>query len=157
MRYVLRRVAHALFVLASVSVLAFLFIATAALGQSIDPMIDRQMPALLETYKTLHASPELSMQEEKTSARISARLRELGYTVADHIGNYEVPGATCYGIIAMMKNGKTYNGIVRKDTSEEIFLVLGALVLPVQVIPFVAIFRYPSDEPGSKRFDGPVG
>ncbi len=96
------------------SVLLF-FIATAALGQSIDAMIDRELPALITTYKILHQAPELSMQEEKTSAAVAARLRELGYTVADHIGNYEVPGATCYGIVAMMKNGDGPVLLVRTD------------------------------------------
>jgi len=96
------------------SVLLF-FIATAALGQSIDAMIDRELPALIIAYKNLHQAPELSMQEEKTSAAVAARLRELGYTVADHIGNYEVPGATCYGIVAMMKNGDGPVLLVRTD------------------------------------------
>ena len=49
------------------SILAF-FIATAAFAQSIDSMIDREMPALLETYKAFHVAPELSKHEEKTSA-----------------------------------------------------------------------------------------
>lgn len=91
------------------------FLATAAFGQSIDSMIDRQLPSLIETYKTLHTSPELSMQEEKTSATVAARLRELGYTVADHIGNYEQPGTTCYGIVAVLKNGDGPVVLVRSD------------------------------------------
>src|SRR5216683_1249519 len=97
------------------SFIGVLLIATAALGQSIDAMIDRELPALITTYKILHQAPELSMQEEKTSAAVAARLRELGYTVADHIGNYEVPGATCYGIVAMMKNGDGPVLLVRTD------------------------------------------
>ena len=97
------------------SFIAILFLATAALGQSIDAMIDRELPALITTYKTLHQAPELSMQEEKTSAAVAARLRELGYTVADHIGNYEVPGATCYGIVATIKNGDGPVLLVRTD------------------------------------------
>ena len=97
------------------SFIGVLLIATAALGQSIDAMIDRELPALITTYKTLHQAPELSMQEEKTSAAVAARLRELGYTVADHVGNYEVPGATCYGIVATMKNGDGPVLLVRTD------------------------------------------
>jgi hypothetical protein len=37
-----------------------------------------------------------------------------------------------------------------------IILVLMALTLPVIVVPYVAIFRYPTDDPRSKRFGGPV-
>src|SRR2546421_6484870 len=85
------------------SILAF-FIATAAFAQSIDSMIDREMPALLETYKAFHVAPELSKHEEKTSATVTERLRALGYTVTDHVGKYE-SADTCYGVVAMMKNG----------------------------------------------------
>ncbi len=96
------------------ALLMFLF-ATSALAQSLDSMIDRELPSLVGTYKMLHASPELSMQEEKTSAFIATRLRELGYNVADHIGNYDTPGATCYGIAAVMKNGNGPAVLVRSD------------------------------------------
>jgi metal-dependent amidase/aminoacylase/carboxypeptidase family protein len=77
--------------------LVFLF-ASPALAQPLDSMIDRELPSLVATYKALHAAPELSMREEKTSALLAARLRELGYTVADHIGNFGEPGTTCYGV-----------------------------------------------------------
>ncbi|HEX9406438.1 MAG TPA: M20/M25/M40 family metallo-hydrolase, partial [Thermoanaerobaculia bacterium] len=96
--------------------LAFvLLVAATAAGQSIDSMIDRELPSLIETYKTLHTSPELSMQEEKTSATVAARLRALGYTVADHVGDYQQPGKTCYGVVAMMKNGDGPVVLVRTD------------------------------------------
>jgi amidohydrolase len=91
------------------------FLATTVCAQSIDSMIDHELPALIETYKALHTSPELSMQEEKTSATVAARLRDLGYTVADHVGNYEQAGATCYGIVAVMKNGDGPVVLVRSD------------------------------------------
>ena len=65
-----------------------LLVATTASAQSIDSMIDHELPSLLATYKTMHQTPELSCQEDKTSARVAARLRELGYTVADHVGEY---------------------------------------------------------------------
>ena len=41
--------------------LALLFlVAAAASAQTIDQLIDREMPSLLATYKQLHAAPELS-------------------------------------------------------------------------------------------------
>ena len=93
----------------------FLLLVSPIFGQSLDSMIDREVPSLLTTYKTFHATPELSCQEEKTSAVVAARLRELGYTVADHIGKYNEPGLVGYGVVAMMKNGDGPVLLVRSD------------------------------------------
>src|SRR5438132_6145146 len=95
-------------------ILAF-FVAASAFAQSIDSMIDRELPALVETYKAFHIAPELSKQEEKTSATVAARLRALGYTVTDHVGKYEDAGSTCYGVVAVMKNGDGPVLLVRTD------------------------------------------
>ena len=45
---------------------------------SLDAMIDRDIASWLSTYKTLHAAPELSHREEKTSAFVAGELRNLG-------------------------------------------------------------------------------
>jgi len=92
-----------------------LFIASTALGQSLDQMIDREIPSLVTTYKQLHAAPELSMQEKNTSALVASRLGELGYQVSYPVGKYLEPGATCYGIVAIMKNGAGPTVLVRTD------------------------------------------
>jgi amidohydrolase len=92
-----------------------LFIASTALGQSLDQMIDREIPSLVATYKQLHAAPELSMLEKNTSAFVASRLRELGYEVSYPVGQYLEPGATCYGIVAIMKNGAGPTVLVRSD------------------------------------------
>jgi hippurate hydrolase len=64
------------------------------------------MPSLLSTYKALHAAPELSHQEEKTSAFVARELRALGYTVSEHIGKYaKHPEWVSYGVIGELKNG----------------------------------------------------
>src|SRR5216684_3420802 len=78
-----------------------LFIASTALGQSLDQMIDREIPSLVTTYKQLHAAPELSMQEKNTSALVASRLGELGYEVTYPVGQYIEPGMTCYGVVAI--------------------------------------------------------
>jgi amidohydrolase len=96
------------------SFIVALFVATSAFAQSIDSMIDREMPALLDTYKAFHIAPELSKHEEKTSATVAERLRALGYTVTDHVGKYE-SADTCYGVVAMMKNGDGPVVLVRSD------------------------------------------
>lgn len=92
-----------------------LLIAASASAQSLDSMIDRELPSLVATYKTMHGSPELSCLEEKSAARVAARLRELGYQVTDHVGTYDEPGLVGYGVVAMMKNGDGPVVLVRSD------------------------------------------
>src|SRR6266850_2044458 len=83
--------------------------------QSLDAMIDRDIASLVATYKTLHAAPELSHREEKTSAFFAKELRALGYTVTDHFGKYAQPELTGYGVVAVMKNGAGPTVFVRTD------------------------------------------
>jgi amidohydrolase len=99
----------------NVILLAALFAASSASAPSLDSMIDRELPSLVTIYKTMHTEPELSMHEEKSSARLAAKLRELGYTVTDHIGKYEDSSAVGYGIVAIMKNGEGPTVLVRSD------------------------------------------
>ena len=83
--------------------------------QSLDAMVDREITSLVATYKMLHASPELSHREEKTSAFFATQLRAIGYTVTEHIGKYDRPGFTGYGVVAVMKNGDGPTVLVRTD------------------------------------------
>jgi amidohydrolase len=92
-----------------------LFIASSATAQNLDQMIDREIPSLLTTYKQLHAAPELSMQEKNSSALVASRLKELGYEVTYPVGQYTEPGATCYGVVAIMRNGNGPTLLVRSD------------------------------------------
>src|ERR1041385_2014642 len=73
--------------------------------QSLDSMIDREIGQMVSTYKTLHAAPELSHYEAKTSAFVADQLRSFDYTVTDHIGKYEQPNWKGYGVVAVLKNG----------------------------------------------------
>jgi hippurate hydrolase len=73
--------------------------------QSLDAMIDSDLASLVATYKTLHASPELSHHEEKTSSFFAGQLRALGYDVTERAGKYENLEWTNYGVVAVMKNG----------------------------------------------------
>src|SRR5215204_6035587 len=72
---------------------------------SLDAMLDRDIASLLSTYKTLHAAPELSHREEKTSAFVAGELRKLGFTVTERIGKFENAQWTGYGVIGLLKNG----------------------------------------------------
>jgi amidohydrolase len=85
--------------------LTILIAATASAQQSLDAMIDREIAQLVSTYKMLHAAPELSHYEAKTSAFVAEQLRSFGYTVTDHIGKYDQPNWKGYGVIAVLKNG----------------------------------------------------
>lgn len=83
--------------------------------QSLDAMIDRDLASLVATYKSLHAAPELSHHEEKTSAFFASQLRSLGYTVTERIGKYEHPEWSGYGVAAVMKNGAGPTVLVRTE------------------------------------------
>ena len=67
--------------------------------QSLDAMIERDLPSLLATYKTLHAAPELSHREEKTAAFVAGELRKLGFTVTERIGKFQNAQWTGYGLV----------------------------------------------------------
>ena len=81
----------------------------------LDARIARELPSLLNTYKSIHAAPELSHHEAKTSALVAARLRELGFTVTDHIGKYDHPGWVSYGVVGILKNGAGPTVLVRTE------------------------------------------
>jgi len=101
------------------SILAFLFVILVSMPimaqQSLDALVDREITQLVATYKMLHASPELSHREEKTSAFFATQLRALGFTVTEHLGKYDRPGFTGYGVVAVMKNGDGPTVLVRTD------------------------------------------
>jgi hippurate hydrolase len=96
-------------------VIAALLFATSLSAQTVDQLIDQQMPSLMATYKQLHAAPELSMQEKKTSELVASQLRAMGFDVTYPFGQYAEPNATCYGVIAVMKNGSGPTVLVRSD------------------------------------------
>ena len=84
-------------------------------AQTLTERIDRDMPSLIKTYQMLHAAPELSMHEQKTSAFVASSLRDLGYDVSERVGKYEEPNTTCYGVVAVMRNGKGPTVLLRTD------------------------------------------
>jgi len=83
-----------------------------AAEQSAAPPTDGA--TLVETYKTLHAHPELSHHEEQTSAVVARELRKAGYTVTDHIGVYP-DGSKAFGVIGLLKNGAGPTLLIRAD------------------------------------------
>ena len=94
---------------------AVLLIASSSAQESLKGMVDRELPSLVEIYKSLHASPELSRHEEKTSAFLAKELRSLGYDVTDHVGKYDNSKWVGYGIVAVLKNGEGPTVLVRTE------------------------------------------
>jgi amidohydrolase len=88
---------------------------SASAQDKLDSMIKESLPSLVADYKMLHAAPELSHHEAKTSAFIAERLRSYGYTVTERIGKYPRPELTSYGIVAIMKNGDGPTVLVRTE------------------------------------------
>jgi hippurate hydrolase len=75
---------------------------------------EQQLPSLVATYKQIHAHPELSHDEEATSAILAGELRKAGYTVTDHVGVYP-DGSHAYGVVAILKNGPGPTLLIRAD------------------------------------------
>lgn len=97
------------------NVIITVLIASPLAAQTLDQRVERVLPSLVETYKTLHAAPELSTKEEKSSALVASRLRALGYEVTERVGKYTEPDLTSYGVVALMKNGDGPVVLVRSD------------------------------------------
>jgi amidohydrolase len=95
--------------------LLVLLLAVPALAQTLNDRVTKELPQLVTTYKSLHTNPELSTQEAKTSSLVASRLRELGYDVTERVGKYSDTDATCYGVVAVMKNGPGKTLLIRTD------------------------------------------
>ncbi|HEX6717513.1 MAG TPA: amidohydrolase [Pyrinomonadaceae bacterium] len=98
-----------------IAVLATLALNVNAQQQPLDAMIDRDLASWLSTYRNLHAAPELSHREEKTSTFVAAELRKLGFTVTEHIGKFQNPQWTGYGLVGVLKNGPGPTVVVRTE------------------------------------------
>lgn len=71
-------------------------------------VLREKLPALVALYKELHAAPELSLHEERTSARMARELSALGFQVTEHVGGF--------GVVGVLENGPGRTLLVRCDT-----------------------------------------
>ncbi|MEO5722450.1 MAG: amidohydrolase [Chthoniobacterales bacterium] len=78
-------------------------------------LTDAELPALLTIYKDLHAHPELSGHEEKTSAFIAKELKAVGCEVTEKVGKYDKKESVPFGVVGVMKNGDGPTVMVRTD------------------------------------------
>ena len=69
--------------------------------------VKADLPPLMTLYRDLHANPELSMQEVKTSAKLAAEMRKLGFTVTEKVGKT--------GVVSVLKNGPGPTLLIRAD------------------------------------------
>ena len=79
----------------------------ADLQQLVRQKVDAEYASLFEVYKDLHMHPELSLMEEKTSAKLAGELRAAGYEVTERFGGY--------GVVAVLKNGPGPVLLIRGD------------------------------------------
>ena len=86
-----------------------------AADQTPAQIADQELPSLLTIYKDVHSHPELSTQEEQTSALVAKELKAAGCEVTDHIGKYQDPQQKGYGVVGVMKNGDGPVVLVRTD------------------------------------------
>ena len=88
--------------------------AVSCAAQDVSAYEKNELPGMLDTYKQLHAHPELSHFEANTSATIVTELRKAGYTVTDHVGVYP-DGSKAFGVVGILKNGAGPTLLVRGD------------------------------------------
>ena len=87
---------------------------TTLLAQDISANVNGQLPGLVETYKKVHAHPELSHHEEQTAALVAGELRKAGYTVTERVGKYP-DGSQAFGVVGVLKNGPGPTLMIRAD------------------------------------------
>ena len=94
-----------------VIVISLMFVLSAraqdAMRRVVNTFVDVQYPSLFELYTNLHANPELSFQEQKSSARLAEELERAGYAVTTKVGGY--------GVVAIFTNGPGPTVMVRCD------------------------------------------
>jgi amidohydrolase len=95
--------------------LTCILLPVAAAAQDVPTFVHAETPALVDTYKDIHAHPELSHYEERTSQILAKALREAGYTVTERVGRYP-DGSVAYGVVGMLKNGAGPTLMIRADT-----------------------------------------
>jgi hippurate hydrolase len=83
--------------------------ASAHAVETSDPKkwVAANLGSLVELYRHLHQSPELSQKEKETSARMANELQELGIKVTTNVGGY--------GVVGVLANGPGKVLLLRSD------------------------------------------
>jgi hippurate hydrolase len=104
-RRILQGVGPKLLCLGAVGLLGFQ--GAAAQNASGLSELETLYPSLDALYIDLHRNPELSLREERTAAKMAARLRDLGFEVTEHVGGN--------GVVGVLRNGQGPTVLVRTD------------------------------------------
>jgi hypothetical protein len=67
------------------SLLCLLVAPALAAARDLDVLVSNELSGLVDTYKGIHAHPELSHHEEHTAALLASELRKAGYTVTERV------------------------------------------------------------------------
>ena len=76
-------------------------------GDVVDSWVREALPELVDTYRFLHANPELSLEETESAALMAESFRKLGYRVTERLGGN--------GVIGVLENGEGPTLLVRGD------------------------------------------
>jgi amidohydrolase len=120
----------------SLVVVGSVMMASPAAADPLRDAVAKDMPSLLALYRDLHAHPELSMEEVRTSAKLAAEARKLGFDVTTGVGKT--------GVVAVMKNGPGPVLMLRADMD-------GLPVVEQTGLPFASKAR------GTSRAGGETG
>jgi hippurate hydrolase len=74
---------------------------------AVEAWVDGNLERLIATYKTIHANPELSLQEEKTATLVAGALQRAGYEVTLNVGGT--------GVVGVIRNGPGRTLLLRGD------------------------------------------
>ena len=78
-----------------------------AVVAAVDGVLASDYPRLDALYKDIHAHPELAFQETRSAAKLAKELREIGFTVTEHVGGT--------GVVGIYKNGEGPSVMVRTE------------------------------------------
>jgi len=88
--------------------LALLFLCVSPLhAEPMEEAIRSDLPGLMETYRDLHANPELSFEEVRTAKIMADAARKAGFEVTEKVGRT--------GVVAVMRNGDGPTVLIRAD------------------------------------------
>ena len=73
----------------------------------LEQAVEKDLPFLVDFYKTRHQNPEISLQEKETSKALATELRNVGFEVTENFGGY--------GIVGVLKNGNGPTILYRTD------------------------------------------
>jgi len=82
-------------------------LAAPSLPAVVKKLVMDEYPKLDTLYRYFHSHPELSLHEEKTSARLATELSEAGFQVTRSVGGE--------GLVAVLRNGQGPTLLIRSD------------------------------------------